>query len=157
MTAPPVGISRSRLAVVACLSKAFILAQQLEIRPQREELLVLPQEKEQMRQKLTAMAAELASQASQALGRRCGHPLSGVDPAPHRHQVIVAICVRLAACLREPMAEALREARVQPLVYMDETGAPAGNADGSNAEGRRDWLWVLMTPRWSCWVPPLAA
>ncbi len=47
---------------------------------------MLPQEKEQMRQKLTAMAAELASQASQALGQRCGHPLSGVDPAPHRLQ-----------------------------------------------------------------------
>ncbi|MFN9622039.1 MAG: DUF6444 domain-containing protein [Cyanobacteriota bacterium] len=140
--------------------------------------------------------------------RRCGNPLSGVDPAPHRHQVIdippiqaeviehrlhrllcprcststcaelpqgvesshygprlsslvgllgsafplsigktselldrllgvsisggaiVAIRARLAACLREPTEEALREARLQPVVYMDETGAPTGNADG---------------------------
>jgi hypothetical protein len=156
--------------------------------------------------------------------RRCGNPLSGVDPAPHRHQVIdippiqaeviehrlhrllcprcststcaelpqgvetshygprlsslvgllgsafplsigktsellerllgvsisggaiVAIRARLAACLREPMEEALREARLQPVVYMDETGAPTGNADGGNPDGRRGWLWVLMTP-----------
>jgi transposase len=59
---------------------------------------------------------------------------------------IVAIHARLAACLREPTEEALREARQQPVVYMDQIGAPTGNADGSNAEGRRGWLWVLMTP-----------
>jgi len=157
--------------------------------------------------------------------RRCGNPLSGVDPAPHRHQVIdippiqaeviehrlhrllcprcststcaelprgvesshygprlsslvgllgsafplsigktsellerllgvsisggaiVAIRARLAACLQEPTEEALREARLQPVVYMDETGAPTGNADGGNPDGRRGWLWVLMTPK----------
>jgi transposase len=53
---------------------------------------------------------------------------------------ILAIRARLAACLREPMQEALREARLQPVVYMDETGTPTGNADGSNAVGRRGWL-----------------
>jgi transposase len=59
---------------------------------------------------------------------------------------IVAIRARLAGCLREPMEEALREARLQPVVCMDETGAPTGNADGGNPDGRRGWLWVLMTP-----------
>jgi transposase len=58
---------------------------------------------------------------------------------------IVAIRARLAGCLREPMEEALREARLQPVVYMDETGAPTGNADGGNPDGRRGWLWVMMT------------
>jgi hypothetical protein len=59
---------------------------------------------------------------------------------------IVAIRARLAGCLRKPMEEALREARLQPVVYMDETGAPTGNADGGTPDGRRGWLWVLMTP-----------
>jgi hypothetical protein len=40
---------------------------------------------------------------------------------------IVAIRARLAGCLREPMEEALREARLQPVVYMDETSAPTNN------------------------------
>ncbi len=128
-------------------ARAFILAQQQEIRAQREDLLVLRQENEQMRQQLTALAAELDSlrerisrnsrnsskpTSSDSQGfkpplkrkssgrkrdgqpehpgsgpellplehceeshdhlpdtcRPCGHPLSGVDPAPHRHQVI---------------------------------------------------------------------
>ncbi len=56
----------------------------------------------------------------------------------------MAIRARLAVCLRETTEEALREARQQPVVSMDETGAHTGNADGSNAEGRRGWLWVLM-------------
>jgi hypothetical protein len=60
---------------------------------------------------------------------------------------IVAIRARLAACLYEPMEEALRDARLQPVVYMDEIGAPTGNADGGNPDGRRGWLWVLMTPK----------
>jgi hypothetical protein len=28
--------------------------------------------------------------------------------------------------------------------YMDETGAPTGNADGSNPDGRRGWLWLVV-------------
>ena len=75
---------------------------------------------------------------SELLQRLLGMSISGV--------AIVAIRARLAACLREPMEEVLREARLQPVVYMDETGAPTGNADGGNPDGRRDWLWVLMTP-----------
>jgi transposase len=29
---------------------------------------------------------------------------------------------------------------------VDETGAPTGNADGGNPEGRRGWQWVMVTP-----------
>jgi transposase len=65
---------------------------------------------------------------------------------------IVTIRARLAGCLRKPMEEALRQARLQPVVYMDETGAPTGNADGGNPDGRRGWLWVLMTPCALCGV-----
>jgi hypothetical protein len=42
-------------------------------------------------------------------------------------RAIVAIRARLAACLPEAMEEALREARLQPVVYMDETSAPTNN------------------------------
>ena len=40
---------------------------------------------------------------------------------------IVAIRARLAACLPEAMEDALREARLQPVVYIDETGGPTNN------------------------------
>jgi hypothetical protein len=30
--------------------------------------------------------------------------------------------------------------------YVDETGAPTGNADGRNPTGKRGWLWVAMSP-----------
>jgi hypothetical protein len=40
---------------------------------------------------------------------------------------IVAIRARLAACQPEAMEDALREARLQPVVYIDETGAPTNN------------------------------
>ena len=32
------------------------------------------------------------------------------------------------------------------MVYVDETGAPTGNADGRNPTGKRGWLWVAMSP-----------
>ena len=32
------------------------------------------------------------------------------------------------------------------MAYVDETGAPTGNADGGNPEGRRGWQWVMVTP-----------
>jgi transposase len=156
--------------------------------------------------------------------RRCGTPLQGDDPAPHRHQVIeippitplviehrlhrlvcpccgtgtcaelpadvepsrygprlsalvgmlgsafplsfgrtqalldqllgveisrgaiATIRERLSAALQHPVAEALEVARQQPVAYVDETGAPTGNADGRNPEGRRGWQWVMVTP-----------
>ena len=59
---------------------------------------------------------------------------------------IAAIRRRLSAALDRPMAEALQAAQQQPVVYMDETGAPTGNADGGNPDGRRGWQWVMVTP-----------
>jgi transposase len=43
------------------------------------------------------------------------------------------------------VAEALEVARQQPVAYVDETGAPTGNADGRNPEGRPGWQWVMVT------------
>jgi transposase len=69
---------------------------------------------------------------------------------------IATIRSRLAECLQQPVEEALQVARQQPVVYMDETGAPTGNADGGNPDGRRGWLWVLMTPVLTVFVQGLS-
>jgi transposase len=58
---------------------------------------------------------------------------------------IATIRQRLSAALAQPMAEALQAARQQPVVYVDETGAPTGNADGGNPDGKRGWQWVMVT------------
>ena len=34
----------------------------------------------------------------------------------------------------------------QPVVGVDETSLPQGNGDGNNAQGKRGWLWVVVTP-----------
>lgn len=59
---------------------------------------------------------------------------------------IATIRERLSAALQHPVAEALEAARQQPVAYVDETGAPTGNADGGNPDGRRGWQWVMVTP-----------
>ncbi|MFM1816580.1 MAG: hypothetical protein RLZ98_3275 [Pseudomonadota bacterium] len=59
MTAPPSGISETDWLSWPAAARTFILAQQQEIRAQREKLLVLRQENEQMRPQLTALAAKL--------------------------------------------------------------------------------------------------
>ncbi len=41
---------------------------------------------------------------------------------------IARVRERLSAVLAEPMAQALEAARQQPVAYVDETGAPTGNA-----------------------------
>ncbi|MBD2551280.1 IS66 family transposase, partial [Microcystis elabens FACHB-917] len=53
---------------------------------------------------------------------------------------------RISATLEQPMQEALALARQQPVAYVDETGAPTGNADGNNPSGKRGWQWVMVTP-----------
>ena len=58
---------------------------------------------------------------------------------------IARVRQRLSAALAEPMAQALRAARQQPVAYVDETGAPTGNADGNNPTGKRGWQWVMVT------------
>ena len=52
---------------------------------------------------------------------------------------------RFSAALAQPMAEALDAARQQPVAYVDETGAPTGNADGCNPDRKRGWQWVMVT------------
>lgn len=52
---------------------------------------------------------------------------------------------RISATLEQPMQEALDLARQQPVAYVDETGAPTGNADGGNPNGKRGWQWVMVT------------
>jgi transposase len=59
---------------------------------------------------------------------------------------IAMIRGRLSAVLAQPMAEALDCARQQLVAYVDETGAPTGNADGGNPTGKRGWQWVMVTP-----------
>jgi hypothetical protein len=51
----------------------------------------------------------------------------------------------LSGALEQPMQEALDFARQQPVVFVDETGAPTGNADGGNPDGKRGWQWVMVT------------
>jgi len=58
---------------------------------------------------------------------------------------IATIRKRLSAALAQPMTEALEAARAQPVAYVDETGAPTGNADGNNPTGKRGWQWVMVT------------
>ena len=59
---------------------------------------------------------------------------------------IAAIRQRLSAALEQPMDQAIAFARQQPVAYVDETGAPTGNADGGNPTGKRGWQWVMVTP-----------
>ena len=58
---------------------------------------------------------------------------------------IARVRQRLSAALAAPMAQALEAARQQPVAYVDETGAPTGNADGANPTGKRGWQWVMVT------------
>jgi hypothetical protein len=58
---------------------------------------------------------------------------------------IATIRKRISATLEQPMQEALVFARQQPVAYVDETGAPTGNADGNNPTGKRGWQWVMVT------------
>jgi hypothetical protein len=41
------------------------------------------------------------------------------------------------------MNQASAFARQQPVVYVVETGAPTGNADGGNPDGKHGWQWVM--------------
>jgi transposase len=58
---------------------------------------------------------------------------------------IARVRQRLSAALAQPMAESLDAARQQPGAYVDETGAPTGNADGCNPDRKRGWQWVMVT------------
>ena len=68
--------------------------------------------------------------------------LAGVEMS---RGAIARVRQRLSEALEQPMQEALAFARVQPVAYVDETGAPTGNADGGNPTGKRGWQWVMVT------------
>jgi hypothetical protein len=52
---------------------------------------------------------------------------------------IATICQRLSAASAQPMQEAPAFACQQPVLYVAETGAPTGNADGNNPTRKRGW------------------
>lgn len=53
---------------------------------------------------------------------------------------------RLSEALALAVEEAAAAIRGEPVVHIDETGGPIGNADGNNPGGKRGWLWVVLTP-----------
>jgi len=58
---------------------------------------------------------------------------------------IVRSLQRVSAALEQPTTAAHRALQQQPVAYVDETGAPTGNADGNNPTGKRGWQWVMVT------------
>jgi transposase len=66
----------------------------------------------------------------------------------------IPISVGSVGRLRQQMSEAIaqpvealhRYVQQQPVVGIDETSLPQGNADGNNGQGKRGWLWVMVTP-----------
>ena len=51
----------------------------------------------------------------------------------------------LSAVLAQPLHEALAIARLQPVAYVDEIGAPTAKADGNNSTRKRGWQWDMVT------------
>jgi transposase len=88
---------------------------------------------------LLGAAFPLSISKSQALQQQ----VLGVELA---RASIVRSLQRMSAALEQPTTAAHRALQQQPVVYVDETGAPTGNADGRNPTGRRGWLWVAMSP-----------
>ena len=58
---------------------------------------------------------------------------------------------RISATLEQPMQEALTFARQQPVVYVDETGAPTGNADGGKFGAELLDVHQLLFAQWYRW------
>ncbi|MEA5464902.1 IS66 family transposase [Leptothoe sp. PORK10 BA2] len=52
----------------------------------------------------------------------------------------------VSASVSAPVNEAKRYVQAQPVVHSDETSMPQGNRDGRNPQGRKGWLWVLVSP-----------
>lgn len=53
---------------------------------------------------------------------------------------------QMSEAIEQPVEEIHRYVQQQPVVGVDETSLPQGNADGNNGKGRRGWLWVIVTP-----------
>ena len=52
----------------------------------------------------------------------------------------------ISEAVAHPVTKAHQYIQQQPVVGMDETSLPQGNADGKNAKGTQGWLWVMVTP-----------
>ena len=59
---------------------------------------------------------------------------------------IISIRCRLSDSLAALVEEAAAAIRREKVAHIDETGGPMGNADGNNPDGRRGWLWVMVSP-----------
>ncbi len=94
--------------------------------------------------RLSAMVGMLGSDFPLSFSKTQGllDQLLGIEMS---RGAIAAIRERISATLEQPMQEALDFARQQPVAYVDETGAPTGNADGNNPTGKRGWQWVMVT------------
>lgn len=53
---------------------------------------------------------------------------------------------QMSEAIEQPVDEVHRYVQQQPVVGIDETSLPQGNADGNNDQGKRGWLWVVVTP-----------
>jgi hypothetical protein len=95
--------------------------------------------------RLSALVGLLGSAFPLSFSKTPGAAGSAVGSGVSRG-AIATIRQRLSAALAQPMAEALQAARQQPVAYVDKTGAPTGNADGGNPNGKRGWQWVMVTP-----------
>lgn len=52
----------------------------------------------------------------------------------------------MSEALAVPVEQAHQYVQAAAVLHSDETGFKQGNGDGANAEGKRAWLWVLVTP-----------
>ncbi len=66
---------------------------------------------------------------------------------------INSIRCRLSDSLAALVEEAAAAIRREKVAHIDETGGPMDNADGNNPGGRRGWLWVMVSPVLSVFVP----
>lgn len=52
----------------------------------------------------------------------------------------------MSGALAHPVAEALAYVQQGTVLHSDETSFKQGNGDGANEDGKRAWIWVLVTP-----------
>jgi hypothetical protein len=52
----------------------------------------------------------------------------------------------MSAALAHPVRQALEHVQQAGVLHSDETSFQQGNGDGANGDGKRAWIWVLVTP-----------
>jgi len=106
---------------------------------------------------LLGSAFPLSFSKSQALlDQLLGVEYSCGEDFVYNRGAIATIRQRLSAVLEQPMQKALAFARQQPVAYVDETGAPTGNADCGNPAGERGWQWVMVTAMVAAFIQGLS-